>query len=747
MEVQNQRFFIPFELRVQSDNTVQFFFDPADYPTLSDPAMILMPRAQNSAPFSIDDERVLDAILTTSAFPVGFGRRRIQYCGPEKFSLENKDQDSTDPNANFPEGALVCPQGYVLREAEFADGGLFDNLPVGLARILAELNVRAKKNALPVTYIYLDPNRVRYEIPEAVQKNACRGNDPPEACREMEFSFFTESKMLTGAMGTARKFELYRELTSDNWSLNMSELSYALGRFLKEKELEIDCRAELPFFDRPIDCAEALKLAGGLLEQAYDSVRIRIKEPFSVEGLKKEGVAKKCRRSISDIDAQMYNECTIDTSRYRQRVANALVEISKRVKVSDKGIVRRINRSRFSMHNDRILRVSSRGTPITGTILGSFGAFLEYKFREYDYYAGVYDAVVLASKSVCRLPFSQTDQRTEYDKCLDEMGRFFFDTVGLNDDTRGHYVFALLARKESDSKDSLRFAYEPMPAEDNDMRIIHEGLNKALEAGHISPEERQSIFSVEIAFFDYLREAGFVATPVDNDEVPLLTQIMNDPDSWSHELTRRVSNRLVHLEKEARRIYKEREPDPKIREKAYTSLMGVTTLGLQTVTYKYPDFDFAPSTAPPEWFWRNVIPYEISSDVVSGDLLLTWQPTWNVGKRSNVGIRGSLGFAGGLFRTSSDREREHYFSIGLDFTRLRDSDIVSSWGVTPGWFHTWDKPRSGDQDSLGFDVHVGFLENRIRVGIGARNVKDFSDTWLLTLGIADIPGFAYWVSP
>ena len=58
IEVKNQRFYIPFELRVKEDGTVSYFFDPGDYPTLSDPAMILMPRARSAPPFSISDQRL-----------------------------------------------------------------------------------------------------------------------------------------------------------------------------------------------------------------------------------------------------------------------------------------------------------------------------------------------------------------------------------------------------------------------------------------------------------------------------------------------------------------------------------------------------------------------------------------------------------------------------------------------------------------------------------------------------------------
>lgn len=37
------------------------------------------------------------------------------------------------------ETTLMCPEGYELVEAEFADGGLFDNLPIGLTRQIADI--------------------------------------------------------------------------------------------------------------------------------------------------------------------------------------------------------------------------------------------------------------------------------------------------------------------------------------------------------------------------------------------------------------------------------------------------------------------------------------------------------------------------------------------------------------------------------------------------------------------------------
>lgn len=110
--VENQRFYIPFEMRIQADGSVKFAFDPNDYPSLVDPSMILMPWPVDGSPFSISDQQVEDVLLTTSAFPAGFGRKRLQYCRKKNFSTD--DDGAPRPSvaagdANHRE--LVCPGG------------------------------------------------------------------------------------------------------------------------------------------------------------------------------------------------------------------------------------------------------------------------------------------------------------------------------------------------------------------------------------------------------------------------------------------------------------------------------------------------------------------------------------------------------------------------------------------------------------------------------------------------------------
>lgn len=739
IEVKNQRFYIPFELRVEKDTSVAFFFDPADYPRLADPAMILMPRARNAAPFSISDDLIIEAATTTSAFPTAFGRRRLQYCRLEVGSgaaLAESDEEASDTD-------LVCPPGYVLDEAEFADGGLFDNLPIGLSRTLAELTVRASGDPFPVVYAYIDPDRIRYEAPDPPDRTACASDDPPEACRIMEFSFSSESGLLVGALGTARRYELYRETTSEQWRLNLAQLSHELADALQAQDPGFDCQAMLAFYDAPINCPEAVRRAGNLLVIAYNRINPVIPSPYSYRRLVAAGIASDCEQSVNDPERQ---QCRIDIERYRDTLADALLDIMRRSRVEDQRLSVSISRSRQSMRDDRSLLVTSRGAPITGTLLGDFGSFLDYKFREYDYYVGVYDAVVTVIKNLCGLRYVREEQWKQHAQCVDALGQDLYAVLGIDEGPGSRYVFARLAEWEFGKDGLLSFSYLPLPPADRDMQIIHDALARALRAGEHSQAEGRSLFITENTFFDYLQAENFVPTKTGTGAKPLLADIIADPQSWPTELTRRITARLVYLERQAADVYAAREPDPDKRESSYTALMGMNAYLMQSATYRYPGFTFSPSTAPEDWWWRYVIPYDLAVDLVEGDILVSWQPTWKISENNLLDVRASLGFAGGLFKSSSNRNRENYLALGLGYIRRTGSATVSSFGITPTWYHKWRRPDIGDQDTAGGDIYVGLLKDRLRVGLGTRDIRDFGDEWFLTIGIMDLPGAAYWLT-
>ena len=747
VEVKNQRFYIPFEIRTQADGTLNFFFNPKDYPTLLDPAMILMPRSADSAPFSISDQQIEDALLVTSAFPVGFGRKRIQYCWQSEFSTGNDNVAAPmEKTTGVSQKELTCPEGYELAEAVFADGGLFDNLPIGLARKLAETSHLHKKRPMPVRYVYLDPGRKRYKTRVSEDKTACEGENPPEACRELTFNLASEIVVLGGAIGTARTYELFRELTGDKWRLNLSQLGRKVADIIDANKIDVNCRTVLPYFDGQPKCSDRLRHASRLLELAHSYNVAPIITPVSAQALKRARIAKKCRSSSTGGEQGYSAECTLDAAELRKQLANALYRLTAEALPDKKNLRNDIQRSALSVESDRLIAVSNRGGPITASLLSSFGAFIDLKFREFDYYVGTYDAVAIITHSQCSRNFPTQDQRAELLACRDRLSQDLYQYLGVADNPKSRYLFALMAKREFGGEGGLRFAYEPMPPEDRDIRIIFEGLDQTVLADDDDDEETEELLSTEREFFEHLKAEKFEPTPPPEGGRSLLTLIMDDPEYWTNEMLNRVTERLVYLERQTERIYRAREPDPEKRDSANTALMGAGSLAIRTAAYKYPRFSFAPSTAPSEWFWRNIIPYEVAFDFVDGDVQVFWQPTMSL-KYFNAGLRLGLGFTGGLFSSSEDKERDNYGTIGLDLTRVVPLAIFSGWGITPAVYHQWKESAGFEQTTFGLDAHVNLLNNRLRISFGARDIIDNAgDTIFLTFGVADLPGLIYWLS-
>jgi len=746
IKVKNQRFTFPFEFRTHDDGTAGFYFDPKDYPLLLDYSMLLIPYEAGGPKHKIDNKRIEEVVMTSAAFPVAFGRKRLQHCRI-KATYEKDNEEVVPEKSDKPQqqkSGPICPEGYELVTAEFADGGMFDNLPIGLARTLAEENKRSKENPLPVTFIYIDPNRLRYQLPEKKEFEKCLSDNPPKACDELEYSFMSESRLLRGALGSAQNYELYRELTSPTWSHNLSQLAYQTAELFDELGEDKSCDKELPFFKETLPCAAALRYSGRFLEISYDRIDAPITPPFSVDKLKSAGLVTRCHDAKSSLDVPIEAECYIDFVKFRKDLVTRLTAVLKLVPKYNEILLRRVQRSQYSIHNDRIIRVTSRGAPITGELLESFAAFLDFKFREYDYYVGIYDAIVEVSKNICNHHFSQRRQPQEFQNCHGAISERLYKHLGLNEDKKAAFVFALLAEREFGNQEAFKFAFNPMPEEERDMRVIHEGLWKTLAAKWEQSLGFAETSSSEVQFFSYLNEQGFTPTPTNDGSRPLLADIMEDPELWAYELTRRFTDRLMVLEKDAARIYAERELNPGKRPETHEELIGGASFILRSATYKYPEFDFSPSTSPKDWKWRYVIPYEIGFDLVEGHILLVWQPTWALAKYDLLGIRGTVGLAKGIIGEASHEARENYFSLGLSYSRLTSKGMLSSYGITPGYYRTFHTSDTGGKDSFGGEVHLGILENKLRFGLGARDFDNVSDSWYISFGVSDIPGIVYW---
>ena len=102
----------------------------------------------------------------------------------------------------------------------------------------------------------------------------------------------------------------------------------------------------------------------------------------------------------------------------------------------------------------------------------------------------------MTTHSLCSLQYDQKRQVKDYLQCADRIGRRFYDAIAIGDDPRGRYVFARLAEREFAAEGLLKFSYSPLPQADQDMRLIHEGLAVALEAGEEGAKGGVGVFSL-----------------------------------------------------------------------------------------------------------------------------------------------------------------------------------------------------------------------------------------------------------
>jgi Patatin-like phospholipase len=235
---------------------------------------------QNYITLTVDKEKngiisyndIAEAVMATSAFPVAFGRKTLTFCGinkgigklkspckTEESSLNQKTEECSlnieDNNNNS------CPsepnQELTKGTAEFVDGGVFDNIPLGIAMKLAEqatenLSIKHGIKDRSINYIFMDPSRRR---PKG--GSDCSGHQIPKKRKDFQklgFGLRQQAQFLTGAIPTARNSELYKVLMENDWSKESKKklllsnryspitgsMLYNFGAFFDKKFRELD---------------------------------------------------------------------------------------------------------------------------------------------------------------------------------------------------------------------------------------------------------------------------------------------------------------------------------------------------------------------------------------------------------------------------------------------------------------------------------------------------------------------------
>lgn len=126
------------------------------------------------------DDQIVDIIQASSAFPIAFGPQVIRHCA---------DQGGHH-------GRAACGQPTA---DQFIDGGVFDNVPLGLAVSLTG-QILPPADAEQVHYIYVDPDHARSYLPPAPA--------PPERPETRRVGLSTTFDFISTFVEVSQQYEL-----------------------------------------------------------------------------------------------------------------------------------------------------------------------------------------------------------------------------------------------------------------------------------------------------------------------------------------------------------------------------------------------------------------------------------------------------------------------------------------------------------------------------------------------------------
>ena len=710
VEVNNQRFMIPVRLvydQIANNGRINII---SEHINRQDPyhgnVIFLQGRYQAKTAMHLVDRRdLISAVLTSSAFPIAFGRTQLAYCYAH--GIDQKQYSDK------------CPPGYMADAGQFLDGGVFDNVPLGVTKALAEPSPNNahqtdawREAAMPFNYIYIDPDNRRFPAYlKFKHQTSDAGIDSDE--KPKSFGLRTQLSFLGGAVSTGRNYELYNVLRSGEWASQSYQYVCQVAQLLKQTN-ETACQEIKP--RTKTECLEA--------KQRTDRIGKETK-------LRRETLAD-CLLKDSILLADIYNGKTSGVS-------------SDVIREKREGILRQVSRAAKSLGNDQLslsvrnsiddrladrrILLSTRFSPITGAMLFNFGAFVDGPFREYDFYAGVYDSLVGIADFIC--------ERTEnYSACLSAIVHDLYQRLDIASSAAGKLVFTLNARLEhgGDKRSKAEWAWVFNESISTESRR-NKNLNIIFETLTIKTKDKAVLEDHE--FTDFVKgifKRGY-DTSASSPFMRRVYRLRNRPvANWYYPLTSRISKRLMELERNEQSVlgsgYGMRES------------IGLAAYAVHSFISE-EELTLLPRSAAPAYTWEVFLPYEFGVDARNGGPVLAWQPSINFNNTVALDFR--------ITPVHHNRyaEREVLFTQIDAYLSYRRTGLISSMGFGPSYIYTWQAWPGYAQEVIGGSVYVGLLQDKLRISFGERSsgsARFAGDSTYLYVTLTDLPGFVYWLS-
>ncbi len=706
VKVDNQRFMMPFRLAYNQEThdgkirILSHIMNPLD-PYLGN---VLYMQGENlnseGSLHQITPEQIIEALQTSSAFPIAFGRKYLHYC-----------QASETPD-NLVTSA-TCPRGYTPASSQFLDGGVFDNVPLGVAKTLAEpspLDVSTKhvwqKSALPYNYIYVDPDNRRGEQP-------AQDNNPYDGAPQ-SFGLRTQLKFFGGAITTGRNYELYNVLRSGDWSKQSFYNACHLA-----KRLRGDVNP-----DSPCNVTEQVP------QQTCNYLFNLIKSSPQLGQPRKDELAN-CILKKSNALEEIYSGLVKPI--YKSRIESERSDLlhilgNTATTIGDLQLALTLRNSSNDLHNDRRLLLSTRYDAITGSMLQNFGAFIDKPFRQYDYYSGAYDAIHGIANFLC-------ERRQHYDACMSGRVQDIFTRLNVSESVDAQTIFYLLATREHPDFDKADKPWHWLTTLEAASRSRNQNLVRIFDALHTHPPASYTE-GTELSFDDFIRELFARGYDI-NESSPFMRRIyrLRDRDSstWYYPLTSRISRRLLELERNEQAVIKGGE--------VIRGSLGLAALAAHSY-FQEENTHITPRSAAPEYSWETLLPYELGVDLRNGGPMVAWQPSLTFGPSWALDSRVTPLF---LNRYANNDILFAQYDLFLSYRR---NGLISSMGIGPTLTYTWSDWPGHPRTALGSSIYLGFMQDKLRLSAGTRGGSEVDfpgNSVYLSLSITDIPGMVYWL--
>lgn len=340
------------------------------------------------------------------------------------------------------------------------------------------------------------------------------------------------------------------------------------------------------------------------------------------------------------------------------------------------------------------IELSSRYFPITGMFLEHFGAFLDQGFREYDYYVGVYDAIVESPKYYC----------ADADKVCQEATQQHTYQLLTNGSDRAKYILNLLHTEE--------FGYPFETAvypEQRDLSAIFHSI-KSLQYQDMEEFYR---------FIDALNTHRYQA------KNSYLKHTLKHPNEWYRQPLSSIMHRIVSLEK-------------KNSDNLTKALSAVTAYGAGTFYRTKSGYTYNPVSAPLDYekVWVKYFPYELAftPNIVS----VGYENYYYFNSDSLLVPKAIEIKPSASFWHNNKEEHSNFLRTDLNLNYELKPDMYSV-GFGPSLFYNLEN-FSDEQKYFGSNIYFDFL-NILRATYVKRGDESF-----IYIGINDIPSFLYWIT-